>query len=213
MKCDKKTMRLYAVTDRTYAKDNNLFEPVKAALCGGVTCVQLREKDLCEKEFLYEAKKLCALCKSYGVPFIINDNAKVAIKSGADGIHVGQSDMPAAQLRKIVGDDMIIGVSVHSLEEAQKAEKDGADYLGVGAMFKTESKADADNVSFETLKNICQNVSLPVVCIGGINAFNISLLGDCGADGAAMISAIFSAQDIKSECKKLRKLSEEVFGI
>lgn len=213
MKCDKKTMLLYAVTDRTWVGKQNLYEQVESALKGGVTCVQLREKELDEEEFLKEAIELAVLCKQYNVPFFINDNVDIAIKCDADGIHVGQEDMEASKVRQRVGDDMMIGVSVHSVEEAIEAVKNGADYLGVGAMFSTSTKSDVSVLSKETLKDICQAVDVPVVAIGGIHKSNISQLSDTGVDGVALVSAIFGADNIENECQFLRQLSEKMVNV
>ena len=213
MKCDKKTMVLYAVTDRTWVGKQNLYEQVESALKGGVTCVQLREKELDEEEFLKEAIELALLCKQYNVPFFINDNVEIAIKCDADGIHVGQEDMEASKDRQRVGDDMMIGVSVHSVEEAIEAVNNGADYLGVGAMFSTSTKSDVSVLSKETLKDICQAVDVPVVAIGGIHKSNISQLSHTGVDGVALVSAIFGADDIEKECQFLRQLSEKMVNV
>lgn len=210
MKCDKKTMLLYAVTDRAWVGKQSLYEQVESALKGGVTCVQLREKELAEEDFLKEALEISALCREYGVPFFINDNVEIAIKCQADGIHVGQEDMEASQVRKKVGEDMMIGVSVHSVEEALEAVKKGADCLGVGAMFSTSTKKDVDLLPKESLKDICQAVNVPVVAIGGIGKSNIIDLSGTGVDGVALVSAIFSADNIEEECRNLRKLSEEM---
>ena len=210
MKCDKKAMLLYAVTDRAWVGRQSLFEQVESALKGGATCVQLREKELDDEAFLNEAVEISALCRRYGVPFFINDNVEIAIRCHADGIHVGQEDMEAAQVRRKVGDDMIIGVSVHSVEEAVEAVKNGADCLGVGAMFSTSTKTDVSILPKETLRDICAAVDIPVVAIGGIGRSNISQLSGTGVDGVALVSAIFAADDIESECRILRKLSEEM---
>ena len=210
MKCDKKAMLLYAVTDRAWVGKQSLYEQVESALKGGATCVQLREKELDDEAFLNEAIEISALCKQYGVPFFINDNVEIAIKCHADGIHVGQEDMEAAQVRQRVGDDMIIGVSVHSVEEALEAVRNGADCLGVGAMFSTSTKTDVNVLPKETLRDICAAVDIPVVAIGGIGKSNISQLASTGVDGVALVSAIFAADDIESECRLLRKLSEEM---
>ena len=210
MKCDKKAMLLYAVTDRAWVGKQSLYEQVESALKGGATCVQLREKKLDDEVFLKEAIEISALCKQYGVPFFINDNVEIAIKCHADGIHVGQEDMEAAQVRQRVGDDMIIGVSVHSVEEALEAVRNGADCLGVGAMFSTSTKTDVNVLPKETLRDICAAVNIPVVAIGGIGKSNISQLADTGVDGVALVSAIFAADDIENECRLLRKLSEEM---
>ncbi len=210
MKCDKKTMLLYAVTDSAWVGRQSLYEQVECALRGGVTCLQLREKELGDAEFLAEAKEIAALCRRYGVPFFINDNVEVAVACGADGVHVGQDDMAAARVRERVGDGMMIGVSVHTVAEALQAVRDGADCLGVGAMYSTATKTDADIVSKETLRAICDAVDIPVVAIGGLNRSNISALSDTGVDGVALVSAVFSAEDIESECRILRALSEKM---
>ena len=199
MKCDKKTMLLYAVTDRAWVGRQSLYEQVECALKGGATCVQVREKKLGDEDFLEEAKQIAALCKRYGVPLFINDNVDVAIACGAEGVHVGQEDMAAAKVREKVGDKMMIGVSVHSVEEAKQAVRDGADCLGVGAMFSTSTKTDVDVLPKETLKAIC-----------GLNKSNILELSGTGVDGVALVSAIFSAEDIESECRELRALSEKM---
>lgn len=210
MKCDKKSMLLYAVTDRAWTGKQSLYEQVESALKGGVTCVQLREKELSDEEFLKEAIEISALCKTYGVPFFINDNVDVAIKCQADGIHVGQEDMKASQVRQKVGEDMMIGVSVHSVKEAIDAVKSGADCLGVGAVFSTSTKTDVDVLQMEVLRDICSAVDVPVVAIGGINKGNIEKLKGTGVDGVALVSAIFAADDIEKECCELYKLSEKM---
>lgn len=203
-------MLLYAVTDRTWTGAKTLYMQVEDALRGGATCIQLREKELDEDAFLQEAIAIKQLCKSYSVPFIINDNVKVAIASGADGIHVGQKDMEAHDVRKSVGENMIVGVSAQTVEQALMAEQAGADYLGVGAVFSTSTKLDADMVSNQTLKTICSAVSVPVVAIGGIYKHNILELAGTGVDGVALVSAIFASPDIENECKKLLTLSESM---
>ncbi len=208
MKCDKRCMLLYAVTDRAWTGEQTLYEQVEAALKGGVTCVQLREKEMDETAFLQEAKDICALCRRYGVPFIVNDNVDVAIACQADGIHVGQEDMTAGEVRRRVGDAMILGVSVHTVEEARRAVRDGADYLGLGAVFPTSTKTDVDQMTNETLRAICDAVDVPVVAIGGINRGNLLKLSGSGVDGVALVSAIFSAEDIEDTCRKLRLLAE-----
>ena len=212
MKCDKRTMLLYAVTDRAWLDGKTLAEQVECALKGGVTCVQLREKTLDEESFLAEALEIKRLCNEYKVPFIVNDNVEIAKKCGADGVHVGQSDMEAGNVRSIVGDDMIIGVSVHNVEEALKAVESGADYLGIGAVFSTSTKLDAGHVAKETVRAVCDAVSIPVVAIGGISKGNILELAGSGVDGVALVSAIFSAEDIESECRKLAALSEKMIS-
>lgn len=213
MKCDKKTMLLYAVTDRAWVGEQTLCQQVESALKGGVTCVQLREKELGEADFLAEAIEMKKLCKKYGAVFIVNDNLEVAIKSNADGIHVGQQDMNAKDVRRLIGDDKILGVSVHTIDQALTAEKTGADYLGVGSVFTTTTKSDAAVVSYETLALICKAVSVPVVAIGGINKDNILRLSGSGVDGVAVVSAIFSAREIEKECRELRILSEKMIKL
>ena len=212
MKCDKKTMLLYAVTDRAWVGKQSLYEQVESALKGGVTCVQLREKELDYDSFLSEAIQIAALCKRYGVPLFINDNVDIAIACGADGVHVGQDDMAAANVRQKVGSGMMIGVSVHNVDEAKKAVRDGADCLGVGAVFTTSTKADASVLPISEVKAICDAVDIPVVAIGGINKGNILQLSSSGVDGIAVVSAIFSSENIEEECKQLRALSLEMIG-
>ncbi len=213
MKLCKNTMLLYAVTDRAWTKTQTLYEQVECAIKGGVTCLQLREKYLDFEAFFEEALNIKSLCKKYNVPFIINDNVKVAIKCNADGIHIGQHDMSLKDVRKMVGDDMIIGVSAQTVEQALEAQNNGADYLGVGAMFSTSTKLDADDVSYDTLKEICEKTSIPVVAIGGINKDNILKLANSGVDGVALVSAIFGAEDIENECKELKEISERMVKI
>ena len=210
MKCDKRHMLLYAVTDRAWTGKQTLYEQVEAALKGGVTCVQLREKELDEAAFLQEAKDICALCRRYHIPFIVNDNVDIAVACGADGIHVGQEDMVASDVRNRVGDDMIIGVSAHTVEEAVEAVKNGADYLGLGAVFSTSTKLDVDNMSAETLKAICGSVDVPTVAIGGISKKNILQLTGSGVDGAAVVSAIFAAEDPGKAAADLLVLAKEM---
>lgn len=210
MKCDKKNMLLYAVTDRAWTGKQSLYEQVEEALKGGITCLQLREKNLSDEDFLKEAIQIKALCNKYKVPFFINDNVEVAIKSGADGIHVGQDDMAAGRVRELVGDKMMIGVSAHSVKEAVEAVKNGADCLGVGAIFSTSTKKDASVLDLSVVSDICKAVSVPVVAIGGIKKDNISKLKGTGVDGVALVSAIFAADDIKAECEELRKLSADM---
>lgn len=205
-------MLLYAVTDRAWTGRQSLCEQVESALRGGVTCVQLREKDLDEEHFFEEAVKLRRLCARYGVPFIVNDNAELAVRCRADGVHVGQRDGKAADVRRLIGEHMILGVSARTVGQAMEAEAAGADYLGVGAVFPTTTKRDASLVSLDELRRICGAVSIPVTAIGGINRENILKLSGCGADGVALVSAIFSAEDIEEECRQLRALAEQMTG-
>lgn len=204
MKCAKEDLLLYAVTDRHWLNGRTLYEVVKESLEGGVTFLQLREKTLDEAHFLEEAKELQTLCKEYKVPFIINDNVDIAVAMNADGVHVGQSDMEAGDVRAKLGPDKIIGVSTQTVEQAILAEKHGADYLGVGAVFPTTSKDDAAEVSYDTLKAICEAVSIPVVAIGGITQENVVKLAGSGIDGVAVISAIYAQKDIKKAAADLK---------
>lgn len=210
MKCDKNTMLLYAVTDRAWTGKMTLCQQVEAALKNGVTCVQLREKELDEETFLEEAVEIRKLCRRYHVPLIINDNVEVAVKCGADGIHVGQEDMAAFDVRSRVGDDMILGVSVHTVEEAMEAVKNGADYLGLGSVFHTSTKQDVDTMSARMLKAICDSVDLPTVAIGGISRKNLLQLKGSGVDGVAVVSAIFAAEDPGKAARDLLGLAKEM---
>ena len=204
MKLDKKDLLLYAVTDRHWLGDRTLYEVVKESLDGGATFIQLREKNLDQEHFLEEAKELKKLCAEYKVPFVINDNVDIALEIDADGVHVGQSDMEAGDVRAKLGPDKIIGVSAQTVEQALLAEKHGADYLGVGAVFPTGSKDDAIEVSHETLKAICEAVSIPVIAIGGITVDNTSVLAGTGICGIAVISAIYGQKNILEATKKLK---------
>ena len=208
--CDKKDLLLYAVTDRTWLGDETLYQQVEKTLKGGATFIQLREKHLDDAAFLKEAVELKELCHRYHVPFVINDNVEIALKMDADGVHVGQSDMEAGNVREKLGPDKIIGVSAQTVEQAVLAEQRGADYLGVGAVFPTGSKDDADDVSHETLKAICEAVSIPVIAIGGISRNNVMELAGSGICGIAVISAIFAQPDIEAATKELRTLTEEM---
>lgn len=205
MKFAKEDLLLYAVTDRHWLKDETLENQVEKALQGGATFLQLREKSLDDDIFLAEAKEIQKLCKKYQVPFVINDNVDIALAIDTDGVHVGQSDMEALDVRKRLGPDKIIGVSAQNVQQALLAQKHGADYLGVGAVFPTGSKDDAEDVSFETLKAICQAVDIPVIAIGGITKENVSELKGSGICGIAVISAIFAQKDIKAATKELKK--------
>lgn len=206
MRCEKEAMLLYAVTDRAWVGKQTLLQQVEEAILGGATCVQLREKELDKAAFLAEAIEMQALCRKYGVPFIVNDAVDIALACNADGIHVGQSDMAAGDVRSLAG-NKIIGVSVQTVEQALAAEAAGADYLGVGAMFSTATKTDASAVSKETLAAICAAVRIPVVAIGGIHKGNLLELSGTGVDGVALVSAIFAAEDIRGECILLKELS------
>ena len=208
MRCEKETMLLYAVTDRAWTGKQTLYQQVEQALKGGVTCVQLREKELDKAAFLAEAKEIGGLCRAYGVPFIVNDSVEIALACGADGVHVGQSDMEAGQVRGLAGGRLMIGVSARTVEQALRAQEAGADYLGVGAVFGTSTKPDAKAVSRQTLKEICAAVDIPVVAIGGISRDNILELSGTGIDGVALVSAIFSAENIEESCRELKELAK-----
>lgn len=197
---------LYLVTDRELLQGRNLEKAVEEAVIGGVTLVQLREKDLETRDFYNIALKVKAVTSKYNIPLIINDRVDIALAVDADGVHVGQSDMEASIVRKLIGEGKILGVSARTLEEAIEAKKQGADYLGVGAIFGTTTKKDAKNVSIEELKRIKSTVSIPVVAIGGISKENVSLLKDTGIEGISVISAILGKEDIKEAAKDLRNL-------
>ena len=204
------SLLLYAVTDRHWLGDRTLYDVVRESLDGGVTFLQLREKDLDDETFFREAVRLRDMAREYGVPFVINDNVDIAVRMDADGVHVGQSDMEAGDVRALIGPDKILGVSAQTVEQAVLAEKRGADYLGVGAVFPTGSKDDADDVSFETLKAICEAVSIPVVAIGGITAENTPQLAGSGICGIAVISAIYGQKDIYKATASLKKITREM---
>ena len=203
-------MSLYLVTDSTYHTEESLLRTVEEACEGGVTIVQLREKHAGGREYLEKARKVRAITERYGVPLIIDDRVDVAMACGADGVHVGASDLPVAEARRILGPDKIVGATAKTVETALKAYEDGADYLGVGAVFHTDSKADAADISHETLKAITEAVDIPVIAIGGISKENVSELSGTGICGIAVISAIFAEKDIKNATKKLKKLTEEM---
>lgn len=213
MKSCKESLLLYAVTDRRWLNGETLYSQVEKALKGGATCIQLREKEMSNSDFLAEAIEIKKLCTQYDVPLIINDNAEVAVKCGADGIHVGQSDMNAGELRQMVGNNMIIGVSASTLDEALEAVGNGADYIGTGAVFPTSTKDDADKVSMTDLSEICSTVSIPVVAIGGITKENLLQLNGSGIAGVAVVSAIFAQSDIKAAARELLQLSKKAVGI
>lgn len=196
---------IYLVTDRDLMSTETLEEAVEQAILGGCTLVQLREKDCSSLDFYNTAVRVKEITEKYNVPLIINDRLDIALAVDAAGVHVGQSDMPATIVRKIVGEDKIIGVSTGSLEQALKAQKDGADYLGVGAMYATGTKKDANPTSIEELKKIRENVSIPIVVIGGINKDRVKDFEDIGIDGLAIVSAIISQKDIVQATKELKK--------
>lgn len=210
MRCDRKIMRLYAVTDRAWTGKTSLYEQVEAAIRGGVTCVQLREKELPYKDFLKEAITIKKICSYYNVTFIINDNVDIAVDCDADGVHIGQEDMKIYDVRKILGDEKIIGLSVHNFKEALDAEKNGADYIGVGAVFNTRTKKNVKVIDIKSIKNICENINIPVVAIGGLKKDNISVLKGSGIDGVAIVSEIFGAKNIEEECRNINHILENV---
>ncbi len=211
MKFSRESLLLYAVTDRYWLNGRKLIDDVSDAISGGASFIQLREKNLAYNEFKAEALEIQALCREKNIPFVINDDVKLACEINADGVHVGQSDMEAGNVRALIGRDKILGVSVRTVEEARIAEAKGADYLGAGAVFHTGSKSDAVDITHETLREICESVKIPVVAIGGISAKNIHELAGSGISGVAVISAIFAAENIKLASQELRSLSEKFF--
>ena len=210
MKCDKKDLLLYAVTDRSWLNGETLYSQVEKALEGGATFVQLREKHLDPDAFLQEAKEIKDLCAKYQVPFVLDDDVELALEVGADGVHVGQSDMEAGDVRAKLGEDKIVGVSAQTVEQALLAQERGADYLGVGAVFPTSSKDDAVEVDHEMVKAICEAVDIPVIAIGGITKDNVQELSGCGLCGIAVISAIFAKPDIKKATEELKAATEKM---
>ena len=211
MKFNNDMLRLYAVTDRHWTGEQTLYEQVRDVLMGGATCLQLREKDLDEASFYEEAKNIKELCRLFDVPFIINDNVMLAKEIDADGVHVGQDDMACVKAREILGPDKIIGVSAHTIEEARIAKEQGADYLGVGAIFPTSSKDDAEVLGIKRLKEMTETVDLPMVAIGGISYDNCLLLKDTGIDGIAVISALFGQKHIKQATIDLKKRVDALY--
>ena len=213
MKLDNKELLLYLVTDRTWLGENSLEEVVEEAIINGVSFVQLREKDLPFEEFKKVALDIKKVTDRYKIPFVINDNIKVAVEVDTDGVHIGQDDIDVEEARRLIGEQKILGVSAGNIEEAIKAEKDGADYIGVGAIFPTDSKDDVGRVSIEDLKKINKAVNIPVVAIGGINHDNISLLEKSDIDGIAVISAILAKKDIGRATSDLNKLVKKYLGV
>lgn len=210
MNCGKKDLLLYAVTDRAWLGDKTLSWQVEESLKGGATMIQLREKHLDHEHFLKEAKEIKELCRKYQVPFLINDDVDLAVEVDADGVHVGQHDMEAGEVRKKIGPNRILGVSAQTVEQALLAQQAGADYLGVGAVFPTGTKDDADAVSIQTLGEICHAVSIPVVAIGGIGQHNVMQLAGSGICGIAVVSAIYAQQDIQNAASTLHALAKEM---
>ena len=205
-------MLLYAVTDRAWLDGRTLADCVREAIAGGATFVQLREKDLTTEEIVAEAAEIIPVCRAAGVPFVIDDDVEAARRSGADGVHVGQSDTACAEARSALGPEAIVGVSAQTVEEALAAQAAGADYLGVGAMYGTPTKPDAVDVTFEELARICAAVDIPVTAIGGINARTMGSLAGTGVDGAAVVSAIFAVEDIEAATRELRRLAADAVG-
>lgn len=199
---------LYAVTDRAWVGRQTLLEQIESALKGGATLVQLREKDLPRLDYIREAAQATALCHRYGVPLIVNDSLKVALKSGADGVHVGIEDQPVAEIRRQAGKGFLIGATAKTVEQARAAQAAGADYLGVGAVFPSPTKKNAIRITTGQLREICASVSIPCVAIGGISRENLPALAGGGMDGFALVSAIFSQPDIEAACRELRALAE-----
>ena len=206
----KKMLALYAVTDRSWTGRQTLYEQIESALKGGVTCVQLREKKLSREEFLAEAAEVKKLCDRYEVPLIINDDVEIALKCGAAGVHVGQSDARPEEIRQKAGKDFIIGVTAKTVSQAEDAWKGGADYLGVGAMFATTTKTDTYTIPHETVFHMKEKMPLPIVVIGGITPENLESLSSIPLDGAALAGGIFSADNIEERCKTLRKSLEQM---
>ena len=211
MRIDKEALRLYAVTDRAWAKDEAaLLRQVEAAIRGGAGVVQLREKHLDHAAFLEEAKRFTALCRRLGAVSIINDSVEIALEAGADGVHVGQSDLEAGRARQLLGPGKILGVSAHSRSEALRAREAGADYLGCGAAFVTGTKTDAKPISRETIRAVTAAVDIPVVAIGGISRENILELGGLGLAGVAVVSGIFGQKDVEAAARELLALSKQL---
>lgn len=203
MKIERNDLLLYAVTDRNCLRGISLEEAVEQAILGGATCIQLREKNIDEDELINEAKKLIEICHRYNVPFIVNDDYEAALSCGADGVHVGIEDAPVEEIRRIAGRDFIIGATAKTVEQARLAERSGADYLGVGAVFPSPTKKNAIRITPELLKEICSSVSIPAVAIGGITAENVTAINGCGHSGIAVVSAVFGAEDVKAAAEKL----------
>ena len=203
MKIERNDLLLYAVTDRNCLRGISLEEAVEQAVIGGATCIQLREKNIDEDELINEAKKLIEICHRYNVPFIVNDDYEAALRCGADGVHVGIEDAPVEEIRRIAGRDFIIGATAKTVEQARIAERSGADYLGVGAVFPSPTKKNAIRITPELLKEICSSVSIPAVAIGGITAENVTAINGCGHSGIAVVSAVFGAEDVKAAAERL----------
>ena len=210
---DKKILQLYAVTDRQWLqKGQSLADVVEAAILGGATLIQLREKTMDDVSFICEAMEVKKVTDAYGIPLIINDNLKVCLACDAAGVHVGQDDLRAEKVRELLGPDKIIGVTAKTVEQAKAAVRQGADYLGSGAMFGSSTKSEARPMTLDEFKEIRRSVSVPIVLIGGIDAENIRELKGSGAQGVAVVSGIFAQPDVEAAARKLKKLSLEVFS-
>lgn len=207
----RQAMLLYAVTDRAWLDGRSLADCVRQVISGGVTFVQLREKSAPREEVVALGRELLEICRNARVPFVVDDDVEVAIEIGADGVHVGQDDMACSQARAMLGPNAIVGVSAQTLDQALAAQAAGADYLGVGALIPTPTKPDAVDVSLEELRVICDAVDIPVVGIGGLNAKTIGRLSGSGADGAAVVSALFSSEDCERAARDLRRVCERTF--
>ncbi len=210
MKFNEQQLRLYAVTDSSRLPGVSLAQQVEGVLKGGATMVQLREKHLSREQFRAEALEIKAICQRYGVPFLINDDVDLALEVDADGVHVGQEDMEAGRARRRLGPDKIIGVSAHNVAEALRAQAAGADYLGAGAVFPTGTKGNVTALAYETLRDICRSVDIPVVAIGGIGPDNLPTLAGSGIRGVAVVSALFAQPDPEGAARRLRALAEEL---
>ncbi|MCI5737464.1 MAG: thiamine phosphate synthase [Methanobrevibacter ruminantium] len=197
---------VYLVTDRRDKTDEEFLNIIEEAIKGGTTIVQLREKTASTKEFYDLALRVKEITSRYGVPLLINDRIDIALAVDSEGVHIGQDDMPADIAREIIGEDKILGISASTVEEAKKAEKDSADYIGSGAVFPTATKDDADSVSKDELKEIVDSIDIPIVAIGGITVENASTLKDSGIDGFSVVSAIMSADDPRDASRKLKEI-------
>lgn len=212
MKISKKDLILYAVTDSSWLNGKTLASQVEEAIIGGVTFIQLREKNMDENLLLRQAIEIFEVCRKYKVPFVVDDNVEIALKSGADGVHLGQNDMSIIKAREILGADKIIGATAKTVEQAIKAEIDGADYIGSGAVFATSTKSDAIPLSYENLCRICESVKIPVIAIGGINKDNVNYLKSSGICGIAAVSDIFKTGNVRDSAHSLKKSVLEMLG-
>ena len=212
LKISAKDMLLYAVTDRTWFNGKTLSSQVEEAIIGGATFIQLREKNLNYSDFLNEAIEIRKICNKYKIPFVIDDNVEIALKSGADGVHLGQNDMSIKQARNILGENKIIGATARNVEQALKAQQEGADYIGSGAVFATSTKSDTVPLSYENLCRICSSVDIPVVAIGGINAENAKNLSGSGISGIAVVSGIFKSDDVRKSAQILKETVIDIIG-